>query len=147
MIYPIVIILTIGALLYILYPLFQNRYSLKYIPQFPGDIEVDSLQQSKKEALLAIKEIDFEFQMGKLSQDDYENLKTDYQNQALQILREIDNVKDGKISPDTVEQQISKYRQKLKQQSATEKEVRYCPECGEKFEADYKYCISCGRKR
>ncbi|MFQ5584761.1 MAG: hypothetical protein ACE5GL_10035, partial [Calditrichia bacterium] len=107
MIYPIVIILTMGALLYVLYPLFQKKYKLKFIPQFPGNIEMDSLQQSKKEALLAIKEIDFEFQMGKLSQDDYENLKTDYQNQALQILQEIDDAQDGEISPDTVEEQIS----------------------------------------
>ena len=147
MIYPIVIFLTIGALFYVLYPLFQKRYNLKYIPIFQGNIELDSLQQSKKEALLALKEIDFEFQMGKLSQDDYEDLKTDYQNQALQILQEIDDVQDGELTPDTLERQISKYRQKLKQQSATEYEVRYCPECGEKFEADYKYCISCGRKR
>ncbi len=145
MTYIVITIISIGILYYVVYPLRRPKYRFAGIPGDSGDNRISSLQQSKNETLKAIKEIDFEYQMGNLSEEDYESLKADYQDRALQILQKIDQLQNGNQDDDPIEAEIRRYRQQINQPDATHKSLHYCQQCGEKIQADFKFCVNCGR--
>jgi hypothetical protein len=52
---------------------------------------------SEKESLYAtIKELDFDHEMGKLSDEDYEQLKNEYTSKALAVLKTLDQTEADK---------------------------------------------------
>ncbi len=146
MIYLVAVLLSIGILLYVLYPIWQKKYRFAQLPLALDNSGVTSLQQLKNEMLMAIKEIDFEYQMEKMSQSDYESLKSEYQNRALQVLKRIDELENSHSKDEDIEAQIRVCRQQLKEQSRTNGGVHYCPNCGEKAQPHFKFCVNCGQK-
>jgi|JI10StandDraft_1071094.scaffolds.fasta_scaffold56469_3 hypothetical protein len=57
------------------------------------DNTIDSqkaLQQKRSELMLTLKELDFDFEMGKLSKEDYVGLKKKFEAETIDILRQID---------------------------------------------------------
>lgn len=94
-------ILTIVAFL-VLLPLIKNG------SDEPDDLLIDlaepSLLEKNKEAVFTtINEIEFDYRMKKLSDDDYNQLKNDYKQKALEILHEEDEeeLETETISPTT----------------------------------------------
>lgn len=84
----IVGILAIVAFL-VLLPLVNNS------SDEPGDLikdleEPSFLEKSKESVFTTINEIEFDYRMKKLSYDDYNQLKNDYKQKALEILHEED---------------------------------------------------------
>ncbi|NOX89382.1 MAG: zinc ribbon domain-containing protein [Calditrichaeota bacterium] len=144
--YVIATFLSLGILGYVLYPLFQTKYRLHYVPFDLEDPDLSVLKKTKNELLSAIKEIEFEFRMGKIASDDYEKLKTDYQNRALHVLKKIDEFDNGEPGSGDLESEISKYKQQLKTASPIRGDAKFCTQCGKKNEAGYKYCFNCGEK-
>ncbi|MCC7460401.1 MAG: hypothetical protein IT286_03775, partial [Proteobacteria bacterium] len=45
--------------------------------------------------MLTLKELDFDFEMGKLSKEDYQLLKKKYEAETIDVLRQIDVEKDA----------------------------------------------------
>ena len=56
----------------------------------PADPERRRLEKQRDLAYAAIKEAEFDFQMGKLSSDDYAALRRTYETRALAALAELD---------------------------------------------------------
>jgi hypothetical protein len=52
------------------------------------------LQQKRSSLMLTLKELDFDFEMGKLSKEDYQSLKKKYEQETIDVLRQIDVEKD-----------------------------------------------------
>jgi len=146
--YLLISVMSLLILAYVIYPLFKSSPGALFQEYSGAQIKLRGLNQLKFELLRAIKEIDFEYQLGKMSREDYENLKTDYQNQALEIFQEIDNYrknvrtqkrrggnhpggKNHRVAADPVGQSVS---------------VVYCTECGSANNETFKYCTSCGTK-
>jgi hypothetical protein len=85
-------------------------------PSVPRPVEpLDPEETPRGIALAALKEIDFDRETGKLSQDDYEYLKSKYTRAALDTLR------SGPSQPS------------------------HCEVCGIRPEPDAVFCSSCGR--
>lgn len=80
--------LFVTLLLFIAYPFFRP----------PGDSAVairaqsrlDELLNEKEEAYLSLKDIELDFRMGKLSRPDYELLKQESENRAIEVLQRIE---------------------------------------------------------
>jgi hypothetical protein len=71
---------------------------------------IDGLSHNPKETVFtALGEIEFEYQMNKLESEDYEELKSKYQLQALKLLDEADQEFDREM-----EQQIMKHSKKTR---------------------------------
>ena len=140
----IAIILSIILLIYVIVPLTENKYKLAFVPFMKTNNKTNNLQERKNELLGALKEIEFEFQMGKLSEQDYNDLKNDYQTNALKILKELDKKNNGKSEIDDIENEIMKYRSKQKDDFVSAKIVKYCPNCGEPVKTT-KFCSNCGK--
>jgi len=87
-------------------------------------------RREKAVAVLAITEADFDRATGKLSDDDYRVLRSDYEGRALVAMDEID-----KLVPVVAD---------ITAEAGT---IRFCPGCGTRFAEAHVFCGSCGRPR
>jgi hypothetical protein len=85
-----------------------------------------------EEAVIALREIEFDRATGKLSDSDYAELRTRYTERALDAMRQADA---APAADDPVEAVVLAYRARLKA----------CVECGPRPEPDAIYCSNCGR--
>ncbi|MHB9093576.1 MAG: hypothetical protein ACYC21_02795 [Eubacteriales bacterium] len=73
------------------YEIFSEQHDL--------DFDGDSLEKSKEAIFTAINEIEFDYQMKKLSTDDYNLLKGQYKQKALELLQEEDEIELATNTP------------------------------------------------
>lgn len=100
----------------------------------PGWLEPLDPEETKRGiALIALKEIDFDRATGKLSDTDYDTLKSRYTSEALTAIRE-----DEAGGPDAVEALIAERAQGIAAGR------RYCTSCGKALDAAQKFCTECG---
>ena len=94
-------------------------------------------------ALLALKEIEFDRETGKLSDEDYRFLKEKYTAQAIEALRAEEAVK----APDDVEALVAHRVRALRSAAASAPpDARGCPTCGPRPEPDAAFCSTCGSR-
>ncbi len=85
------ILLGVLALAFVLYPLYQSvRAKVRYID--PGAVptpQPSGIQQTDREqaARTALQEVEFDFQLGNLAEDDYRTLRERYMRRALSALK------------------------------------------------------------
>jgi hypothetical protein len=82
-----------------------------------------------------LRDLQFEFRVGKLSDEDYQRTKTELQSQLAVVLAEIDAVKQSSLKP-----------VKKAEPAKTKGPVaKACPHCGAKFDKALKFCGECGK--
>lgn len=127
-------LLAVGALAYVLYPLLVGPVPTRRVVL----ASKPTAKSAEQEAIVALREIEFDRVTGKLSDADYAELKTRYTARALQAMRASAAVNDsgsGVMTDDAIEAAVSAYRERM----------RSCPSCGPRPEPDAVYCSSCGR--
>jgi hypothetical protein len=117
-------LLAVGALCYVLYPLFADVVAVR--PSAPRLAQAS--EGGEDEAVAALREIEFDRVTGKLSDGDYAELKARYTGRALAAMR------SSADPDDAVEQAVQAYRARL----------RSCVACGPRPEPDAEYCSTCG---
>lgn len=123
-------ILAIGALAFVLYPLFFDP------PMARAHTSSGSTALHDDVAVTALREIEFDRATGKLSDTDYAQLKEQYTRQALASMRRPTDVSAATSgADDDVEAAISAYRA----------ERPTCADHGSRPEADAIFCSECGR--
>ncbi len=127
--------LAVAALLYVLFPLFDSK-----APTRPKAVTRPS--EAPESAIDALREIEFDRATGKLSDDDYTALKTEYTRTALVEMRarEPIAVATPDADPDVggldaAEAAVLKYRAVR----------RSCVDCGPRPEPDPAFCSNCGK--
>ena len=121
-------VLSVLALSFVLFPLFSGRQ-----PTASRRVSADADESSpSRRALAALREVEFDRETGKLSDEDYAALRAEYTSEALAAMRAEGS---AQASPDEVEAVILKYRAR---QLA-------CGHCGPRPETDALYCSACGR--
>jgi predicted nucleic acid-binding Zn ribbon protein len=120
-------LLAVGALAYVLYPLFFHVRDRVASPPRARSHADDS-------AIVALREIEFDRATGKLSEPDYAELRAAYGERALSEMR-ADRTAAPDAGPiDGIEARVRAYR-------ATHRD---CPTCGLRPEPDAVYCSTCG---
>jgi hypothetical protein len=112
-------------------------------PKAPDLVEepLDQEETPKGVALLALKEIEFDRETGKLSDADYQYLKDKYTAEALERLR----AEEASGVPGDVEAMIAHRVRALRSAAATTPPgAPACYSCGPRPEPDAMYCSSCG---
>ena len=119
-------ILAVGALAYVLFPLLAGT-----MPARPVRASIRrSVATPEHEAVVALREIEFDRATGKLSDADYAELKSRYTERALQALR----TSTAATPEDAAEAAVLAYRARLKS----------CSRCGPRPEPDATWCSTCG---
>ena len=124
-------LLAVGTLAVVLYPIFYGVSSAPTSPLSPR-------QSAREAAVAALREIEFDRATGKLSDDDYSELKSRYTNEAVRAMRREDAPSAGngeRPTDDELEAAVLAYR----------RQSHMCPACGPRPEPDAVYCSNCGR--
>jgi hypothetical protein len=136
-------LLFVIAGVYVLTPLFKE-------PE--GNLEVELLAETELDRLLArkamvysnLKDLEFEYKMGRLSDGDFGRLQSSYKSEAAIILQKLDRLGVAKDLDETIERDVAARKTMLF--PGTAGESRRCPSCGSESPADKKYCADCGGK-
>ncbi|MFI5323098.1 MAG: zinc ribbon domain-containing protein, partial [Thermodesulfobacteriota bacterium] len=155
------------AALFISMPFFfrvGNRTRAEYFPD-PREENLRALHARKDSLLNAIKDIEFDHGLGKLSDEDFEELRGKYRVEAAQVLKEIDALAKNKPARDVddIEKEIWAERKKfltsyddeeiekeiLRAREAawnTTADATYCSKCGSAYGEEDLFCTRCGAK-
>jgi len=128
----ITILLTVATFAFVAYPLFKRR--LRSV----DSVENEKLQElhSKRDTTYAmLKELEFDFQSGILTEEDYRELEARYKGKAISILRDIDDVAEGSGVEEKIERQVLELRRD---------KGRFCPQCGARCQEEDRFCSHCG---
>jgi hypothetical protein len=127
MIFAAAVLLTFGA---ILFTLFVRPSDL---PEPETALPWEHLEARKAQIYENLRDLQFEYRVGKLSDADYQMTKTGLQTELAGVLAEIDNMK-GLAIPNAA-------RQEKKPHLPGD----ICPHCGAKFPKSMKFCGECGK--
>lgn len=89
------------------------------------------LERQKVEAYTAIKEAEFDYRMGKLSETDLEALRHKYSAQALEAIAALDAAPAGQP------RKLAEARRPTR--------IAFCPACGRGVPPRANFCPACGR--
>jgi hypothetical protein len=106
-VYLAIIGMILGAGYWVCYPLLMPRkFDSPAEPKsedFLGDLKIE-----KEEIYSAIKEMELDHKMGKLSEDDYLNLREKYSAKAIGTLKRMDALESKEVFSKEVEDEIEK---------------------------------------
>ena len=92
-----------------------------------------------------LRDLQFEYRVGKLSDNDYQLTKKDLQKELAAVMAEVDRVKlqlqGGRAQ--TVAAAAAP-ASKVKAKAAPEPDSLTCPHCNARFEQELKFCGECG---
>lgn len=123
--YELIFILSVvSALAYVLAPLFSRR-SLAWLT--PEDQTFSFLKERKTTAYTNLRDLDFDHSIGKMSDEDYHRIRTEFKADAAQVISEMEKL-DKRI-----EEEI---RSRLAHSCVScakplPKQANFCPHCGQ----------------
>lgn len=148
------------AILYVTAPLWRPRKPLVEADDTP----LAALIERKDATLRAIKELEFDYRMGKLSEEDFERDNVRLRHQAIALMKHIEELAPEVGELDTqLETMIAQQREisdpvagngadagvaevKTERVATTEAkaETVFCPTCGAPADPDDNFCATCG---
>ncbi len=87
-----------------------------------------------------LRDLQFEYRLGKLSDADYQTTKRDLQKELAAVLAEVDRLKNGMPAAE-----VATVAPKPKAAAAKVPSGFVCDACGAKFEKELKFCGECGK--
>ncbi len=146
--YVILFGLLIGACYWIINPLLQEDVRQNGFTPKPEDI-LKELKNKKDGAYGTIRELEFDLNMGKLSEEDFQILKRQYIQEAVGYMKEMDKLESPQAAfskpVDTVlEEEIEQGVTAIHNHKSTQRKYIYCTSCGEKATVESRFCTACG---
>lgn len=150
--------LALGAisLTFVLYPLFRARSTAEPLTE-EADEKLRELSSKRDWAYAAIKELEFEHEIGSLSDDDFQDLDQRYKTKAVTILKELDGAEGKKAPDDGLEAEIMQRRgvrlrapldealeAEIQERRAAQRSGPFCTQCGARSQPGDRFCAACG---
>jgi hypothetical protein len=135
MILAAAVLLLAGAIVFVLF--IRERDLPPPAPENPFD-HLDSRKASIYENL---RDLQFEYRTGKLSDEDYQKTKLELQLELAKVLAEVDKLKTelGVVA------KTAAPAAKAAKAPAGKPAANICPHCGASFERPLKFCGECGK--
>jgi hypothetical protein len=128
-------VLTVAVLLAIGTIVFTLLVRVQDVPDTPAVSPSAHLEDRKAQIYENLRDLQFEFRVGKLSDADYQKTKVDLQRELAKVMAEIDGLQPAvkaKTAAVAVTEPVAKASNK-------------CPHCGAKFTQALKFCGECGK--
>lgn len=138
-------LIIVVSVAFVAYPLFRCTDELDVA--FVGNTDPlwEGLVTQRDATYSAIKDLENDHAMGKLSDADYRSLRAKYEMKAVAILQELDNLngstsigRSGAPSEDSIEREVVRLRRAPTNASLV------CPKCETPYAADDVFCAKCG---
>jgi hypothetical protein len=123
MLFAAAVLLTVGA---IAFTLFIRE---KDLPQPDATTGYEHLEQRRARIYENLRDLQFEYRVGKLSETDYQATKQSLQGELAAVLAELDQLKGQAPPPAKPKPELADL----------------CPHCGTKFPMPMKFCGHCGK--
>ena len=120
------VLLIIGALLFTL------LVRSKDLPEAESPSPFRHLDELKVRIYENLRDLQFEYRLGKLSDEDYQKTKQELQRELAGVMAQVDQVKQG--LPQALLAPVKK-----------ETPANVCVHCGAKFDKPLKFCGECGK--
>src|SRR5512135_1645226 len=132
-------IIAIAALLTVAVIVFIVGVRAKDLPEPQPVSPFQHLDERKAAIYENLRDLQFEYRLGKLSDEDYQNTKKDLQKELAAVLAEVDKVKAGiglgQAPPAPAPVPAAK----------AQANGLYCSSCGATFDKELKFCGECGK--
>ncbi|MBL7996331.1 zinc-ribbon domain-containing protein [bacterium] len=143
------------ALAFVLKPLLAKDY-IAFDQRDEKTAKLDALISKKNKIYMDIKDLDFEFGIGKMAEEDYRSLRKQSMAEVADVIRQIDigggesPAGNGKITDDYLEKLIAAKRKiKVAQGEIvieSQPAILSCSQCGRENNIEAKFCSECGTK-
>ena len=128
----------------------------------PGELQIERHEHERALAVQGLRELEFDREMGKLSDADYESMHKALEQQALTAMTAVENFRRQteraanakKLSsapltpaprrPDPAPARVVHTELPQPRLSSPSPKIRYCPQCGTRAAANSKFCAQCG---
>jgi hypothetical protein len=140
--------LAAAAVAFVLYPVFVRRENTA--PPSDRAKEKERLAEKKEQILAAIRDLDFEHAAGKLSPQDYREVREDFLAQAAAVMTEEERLRSS-LPPHAPQKQPvpAEPRQPLPSEPAPPGApalTPHCIACGQQNPVEARFCFRCGAK-
>jgi hypothetical protein len=148
-VYLAIIGLSLGAGYWVGYPLLKPR-KFDSPAESTSEDSLGGLKIEKEEIYSAIKEMELDHKMGKISEEDYLDLRGKYRAKAIGSLMRADELEGKKDFSRNIEDEIEKevlaIRRDGPKGTSKKGEVLFCTQCGKRWTPGDRFCSSCGTK-
>ncbi len=151
----ILIIMGVAALAFVLQPILTKEY-IPFDQRDEKSLKLDALIAQKNKIYADIKDLDFEFNVGKMAEDDYRSLRKQSMAEVAEVIRQIDasggtaSEGNGTITDEYLEKLISARRKVRSAEGEimidSREEILACSQCGHENNINAKFCSECGTK-
>ncbi len=149
----VVLVLTVLTFIAVILPFFRQ----KTLPLYAvTDEESQELLFKRDTTYAMLKELEFDYKSGVLTEEDYRDLEDRYKRKGVSILKDIDNLPKNTAIDAVIEKQVSRLRLKQladisdeienKVSSLRQNKARFCSQCGTGHQPDAIFCANCGAK-
>lgn len=137
----VIVVMAIGLVVWVGEPLVRRGRARETAADAQGEA-IERLTLQKETLYTAIRDLDFDHQTGKVDAEDHAVLRHQMEEEAADILRQLDLADPLSDLDLAAEQEILAYR--LKKDAAAVSEDA-CPTCGTGLASDPTYCPICGQ--
>ncbi len=147
MVLTIAVLLVVGAIVFTLFVRNQD------VPEPAPASPTAHLEERKSQVYENLRDLQFEYRLGKLSDEDYQKTKVDLQRELARVLAEIDTLTPAEPvhaahpSPQSQPAQAKAAAQAkaVVADTAVSSNGTKCPHCGHAFPQPMKFCGECGK--
>ncbi len=132
-------LLTVLTFIFVTYPLFRRGFGKA---DSIHDVKLEELHTGRDRAYSMLKELEFDFHSGLLSEGDYHELEKSYKQKAISILKDVDRLREGTDVDTDVDEEIERQVAELRQR----KRGRFCSQCGAEYQEEDRFCAQCGAR-
>ena len=111
---------------------FTLRIRAKDLPPAEPVSPTRHLEEKKAQIYENLRDLQFEYRVGKLSDEDYQQTKLGLQKELAAVLAEIEKIASGAVP-------------QPEPQPATKTDATICPHCHASFSKPMKFCGECGK--
>ena len=116
---------------------------IKDIPEPEPVSPARHLEERKAAIYENLRDLQFEYRVGKLSDEDYQQTKQNLQKELAGVIGEINTITAAAQAPKTKAAAAPKQQAAPKPTVASAETI--CPHCGAKFSKPMKFCGECGK--
>jgi hypothetical protein len=137
------VVLTMLAAIYVIMPLFKEPKGNLEV-ELLAETELDRLLNRKAVVYSNLKDLEFEFKMGRLADADFRRLESGLKMEAAEILQKLDQLGIEENLDDGIERAIATRKATLS--AGREQTQSHCPFCGAELLPGKQFCADCGRR-
>lgn len=134
------------VLMYVLLPLTRRHPKATTAPlSWSTNGRFRGLEEQRATALEALRDLEFEFQLGNLTEEDYQRLRERYSRRAIALLQTVEAA-DRQLDEEIEEavQSLRSGRVRPASRPGPARSTTACPRCGTLARASDRFCAACG---